>query len=231
MRVGGIQKTSMIDYPGHISCVLFLSGCNFRCPYCHNPVLAKGGIIHEIEMKNFFLFLKGRQGFLDAVVISGGEPVLNPDLPDLCLRIHKMGFAVKLDTNGSRPDMLQLLIRQKCIDYIAMDIKSDWNRYSLLTNEKDIAYNLEKSISIILSSGISHEFRTTCVKPFVDLRAAEHMAGYITGTQRYFLQRFKKDTELLDPLFCTKDDCFLSEKELHDIMSVASKHVTTCILR
>ena len=187
--------------------------------------------MYEIGIKDFFLFLESRQGLLDAVVISGGEPALNPDLPDLCSRIHRMGFAIKLDTNGSRPDMLQLLISQNCIDYIAMDVKTDWERYSLLTNEKDIAYNLEKSISIILSSGISHEFRTTCVKPFVDFKAAEHIARCITGAQRYFLQHFKKDTELLDPLFCSENDCFLSEEEMHDIMSIASRYVMNCILR
>ncbi|MBW1769313.1 MAG: anaerobic ribonucleoside-triphosphate reductase activating protein, partial [Deltaproteobacteria bacterium] len=132
MLFGGLQKSSLIDYPGKLSCVLFLSGCNFDCPYCHNPGLVKGRFSDhaQFEEKTVYDFLEKRRGFLDGVVVSGGEPTLQKDLVSLCEKLKEMGYPVKLDTNGSRPQVLRSLIDEGLVDYIAMDIKTDLLRYS-----------------------------------------------------------------------------------------------------
>jgi pyruvate formate lyase activating enzyme len=132
MVLGGLQKSSLIDYPGKISCVLFLSGCNFACPYCHNPDLAMGCVAANISEDSIYDFLERRREFLDGVVISGGEPTIQKDLIQLCRKIKQMGYPVKLDTNGSRPRVVQILIEEGLVDYIAMDIKTDTARYSSL---------------------------------------------------------------------------------------------------
>ena len=127
MVIGGIQKISLIDYPGKLSCVLFLSGCNFKCPYCHNPQLVKSDSAYSdcLDEKAVYEFLESRKGLIDGVVISGGEPTLQKNLPLLCNEIKEMGYLVKLDTNGSRPKAIKLLIDEGLVDYVAMDIKSD----------------------------------------------------------------------------------------------------------
>jgi len=231
MRIGGLQKSSMIDYPGGIACVAFLSGCNFHCPYCHNPSMARGQYVDEISDRDFSSFLEMRQGFLDAVVISGGEPTLHDDLPALCRRIRQLGFAVKLDTNGSRPAMLRRLLKGGLLDYVAMDIKTLPERYEALCDEKNVQAKVEESIALILSSDIAHEFRTTCVKPFVDRDTVARMARMISGAQRYFLQRFSSAGEILDPRFCTHNACCFSDEELLDMKETAARHVDHCGLR
>ena len=127
MHIGGMQKNSLIDYPGKLSSVIFFSGCNFDCPFCHNPELARGSAACQADLtaSNICNFLEQRQGFLDGVVLSGGEPTLQNDLEELCIRIKGFGFPVKLDTNGSRPKVLEGLIEKKLVDYIAMDLKTD----------------------------------------------------------------------------------------------------------
>jgi len=231
MRIGGLQKSSMIDYPGGVSAVLFLTGCNFHCPYCHNPSLARGACLQERTAGDFLGFLEKRRGLLDAVVISGGEPTLQDDLPDLCRRIRRMGFALKLDTNGSRPSKLRRLLEDGLLDYVAMDIKTLPGRYTALCNEKNIPEKIEASIALVLSSGIEHEFRTTCVRPFVDRDTVARMARLISGAQRYFLQRFSDSGETLDPAFCAQNTCHCSEQELAAMRDAASRHLGHCSLR
>lgn len=231
MRIGGLQKSSMIDYPGGVAGVVFLSGCNFHCPYCHNPSLARGQCVEEIPAQNLFEFLKKRRGFLDAVVISGGEPSVHDDLPELCRRIRQMGFAVKLDTNGSRPPMLRCLLHEGLLDYVAMDLKTLPEGYASLCDENNVQAALEESIALILSSGVAHEFRTTCVKPFVDYDVVSHMAASIAGAQRYFLQRFSTAGEILDPGFCPENACCFSDEELLTMRDAAARHVGCCDLR
>ena len=155
MIFGGIQKSSLIDFPGKVACVLFLSGCNFRCPYCHNPelVLGKPAAVPSLEEDAVFAMLETRRGFLDGVVISGGEPTLDPGLPTLCKTIRGMGFSVKLDTNGSRPYVLSRLMEDGLIDYVAMDLKTVPDQYAPHFWKNGRPADILKSIQLILTAG------------------------------------------------------------------------------
>ena len=189
MRISGLQKLSMVDYEGHISCTIFTSGCNFACPFCHNAGLVEGKE-EEINEKYIFEFLQKRKNMLDAVVISGGEPTLHKDLPNFIQKIKELGYYVKLDTNGTNPEMLEYLHKNKLIDYVAMDIKNDIVSYSK-TIGKDYSFdNIKKSIEYILKSGIDYEFRTTIVNEFHNEDSIKNMIEMIPKAKRYYLQRF-----------------------------------------
>ena len=169
MRIGGLQKVSLIDYPGRISAIVFTQGCNFRCPYCHNPELVDpakyGPILPEEEV---FSFLEKRRGKLEAVTVTGGEPTLQRDLERFLQRIKKMGYLVKVDTNGSNPAMLERLIRRRCVDYLALDVKGPLRKYGQIAQAKVETAKIRRSIELITSSGIEHEFRTTVVRSQLD---------------------------------------------------------------
>jgi pyruvate formate lyase activating enzyme len=232
MRLGGIQKNSFIDYPGKISCVLFLTGCNFDCPYCHNPQLVKGGgecpcSAGEIGVYDF---LQARKGFLDGVVISGGEPTLQDDLPTLCERVKDLGYPVKLDTNGSRPRVIQELIQNNLVDYLAMDIKTDPLNYASLAKGSLDPADICESIRIIMESGLPYEFKTTCVKPLVSGRIIESICHFIRGARLYALQRFQ-NSGVLHPEFFEDEKPLFSEEELMRFKSIAAVWVKECILR
>lgn len=232
MVLGGIQKSSLIDYPGKVSCVFFLSGCNFDCPYCHNPDLARGcsnnGI--SLEEQDIDGFLEKRKGFLDGVVISGGEPTLNPDLLSLCRSVKKIGYSVKLDTNGSRPDMILRLINEGLVDYIAMDIKTDPVQYSSYIKKDFKADRLLQSIAIIMHSAPAYEFRTTCVKPVVDASIIKSIAKRIDGAERYALQRFR-DCNVMHPEYFIDRDASYSDDDMENLRSIADPWVRECIIR
>ena len=232
MHIGGLQKNSLIDYPGKVSCVLFLTGCNFNCPYCHNPDLVLGpnrdsafALPGQMD-----LFLDSRRSFLDAVVISGGEPTLHPQLPDLCERIKAYGYPVKLDTNGSHPKMIRRLIDRKLVDYVAMDIKTDpyayWPRIQK-TYEPD---RILESIRIVMNSAPTYEFRTTCVKPFVDRAVIETIGQLIDGADHYVLQRFR-DTVVLSPEFFHNTSSAFTDSEMQQLQTAAAPYVKRCTVR
>lgn len=232
MVIGGLQKNSFIDYPGKISCVVFVSGCNFHCPYCHNPRLAKNNPAQSFSLngEEVFEFLEMRKPFLDGVVISGGEPTLHKDLVYLCERIKKMEYPVKLDTNGSRPQALKELIKEKLVDYIAMDIKTDPQHYSLYIKRDCDPNSIISCIQIIMESDINYEFRTTCVKPIVNADAIENIARIIQGCKLYALQRFNH-AEVLDPQFFEDVDAAFDEDEFMSLRSLAAPWVEKCIIR
>lgn len=169
MKIGGLQKISLIDYPGQISAIVFTQGCNFRCPYCHNPELVDpaqyGPILSEEEVISF---LEKRRGKLDAVTVTGGEPTLQPDLDRFLQEIKGMGYLTKIDTNGSNPDVLERLIRGRLVDYLAMDVKGPLQKYERIANVKVKTAKIRRSIELIASSGIEHEFRTTVVRSQLD---------------------------------------------------------------
>lgn len=168
MKIGGLQKTTLIDFPGRIACTVFLSGCGFRCPWCYSPELVLPEEIAghpEIKEDYFFDFLKKRKGDLDGVVICGGEPTINNELPKFLQKIRDLGFAIKLDTNGSNPEMLEKLLGDYLLDYIAMDVKAPLTseKYEKATGMKIDVEKIRKSVNLIKNSGVDYEFRSTIV--------------------------------------------------------------------
>ena len=232
MIIGGLHKSSLIDYPKKISCVIFLSGCNFDCPYCHNPELAKGRSQGSVFLSEDLIydFLESRKGFLDGVVISGGEPTLQKGLISFCEKIRLIGYPVKLDTNGSRPEVIKELIDKDLISYIAMDIKTDLLHYFSLIKDDCSPDNILSSIRIIMESEIDYEFRTTCIKSLVDEKIIESISHLINGSKLYALQRFSK-TEVLHPEFFKNNFNIFQDDELMQLKSVASRWVNKCIVR
>ncbi len=232
MLFGGLQKNSLIDYPGKVSCVLFLAGCNFDCPYCHNPDLVKGnnGSSFLIEADVVFSFLERRRGLLNGVVISGGEPTLQKDLPSLCSRIKGMGYDVKLDTNGSRPSVVRELIDQGLIDYVAMDIKTDPNLYGSIICRGCRPESILETIQAIMAASLPYEFRTTCVRSIVDALAIEDIARLISGAKRYILQEFNQ-TRVLHPEFFGDSKPGYDQEELGRIRQRAAQWVEQCEIR
>ena len=230
MIIGGLQKNSLIDYPSKISSVIFLSGCNFDCPYCHNPGLARGNPRVRLCQDYVYDFLEGRKGFLDGVVISGGEPTLCEDLFSLCDKIKQIGYPVKLDTNGSRPGVVQKLIDESLIDYVAMDIKTDPFNYSPLIQKGCIPEDILSSILIIMKSTIAYEFKTTCLKPFVDENVIKRIARLIKGSKLYVLQKFH-NTGVLHPEFFQGKDYGFNDEELLNFKSIVEPWVEKCIVR
>ncbi len=214
MRIGGIQPVSLIDYPGRISCVVFLAGCNFRCPYCHNPQLTGDPALHaeRVPFDEAFAFLEQRRGRLDGVVVSGGEPTLHPELPGFCRRIRELGFAVKLDTNGSRPEMLARLLADG--ETVAPACDAD---------------TLRASVAAVMGSGLAYEFRTTCVRPLVTFEAVERIARFIRGCRLYVLQPFRAG-EILAPGFFDGDPG-VSEAEMAELARHAERWVGRCQVR
>ena len=232
MKIGGIQKSSLIDYPGKVSSVIFCSGCNFDCPYCHNPDLVGGRSVcpNKIDTHEVYGFLDERRNFLDGVVVSGGEPTLQPGLFELCREIKNFGFPVKLDTNGSRPRVLQYLIEENLVDYVAMDLKTDPVLYQSYIKSDCRPDPIVESIELIMDSGLDYEFRTTCVKPIVTEQTVENILELIPGARLYALQRFREG-DVLHPDFFHKENCEFSADEMLGLKTLAEKSVRKCIIR
>jgi pyruvate formate lyase activating enzyme len=215
MKIGGLQKFSLIDYPGKLAAVIFTQGCNFRCPYCHNADLVLperfGELVSESEIISF---LESRKGKIEALVITGGEPTLQPDLIYFIAKVKKMGFLVKLDTNGSRPEVIASLLGLSLVDYIAMDVKSPFSKYALVSGVSGLEDKLKDSIDIILQSGIPYEFRTTLAKTLVTQEDVPKIRKMIKGAKRYRINQFvPRETNLDRGLGASKSELF-SEKEL-----------------
>jgi pyruvate formate lyase activating enzyme len=239
MELGGLQKNTLIDYPGQIACTVFTIGCNFRCPYCHNPDLVLppySKTNHNPITKTYlYSFLETRKGLLTGIVITGGEPCLQTDLINFCSDIKKMGFNIKLDTNGTFPDVLEHLFKDKLIDYVAMDIKSNLLNYSFATGKEADLKAVKKSISLIMNNsdktGLNYEFRTTCVKPLMDEFIINDIGEMIKGAKKYILQPCNSGIDVLNPDFLQKQDSFFSKKELFCLKGIAEKHVNKCEIR
>ncbi|KQC11643.1 MAG: anaerobic ribonucleoside-triphosphate reductase activating protein [Candidatus Cloacimonas sp. SDB] len=191
MKIGALQKFSMIDYEGKLSAIVFTQGCNFRCPYCHNPELVKPEKYQTpVPMEIVFSFLENRIGLLDAVVITGGEPTLHRDLHVFIKRIKDLGFLVKLDTNGTNPDVLEHLVKNDLVDYLAMDIKAPLSKYSQVTRCAVDISKISRSIELIKTSGVEHEFRSTLVKNLLTEDEILDIGNLLGKKTRYFLQNF-----------------------------------------
>ena len=196
MQIKGIQKTTLIDYPGKIACTIFLGGCNFKCGYCYNSeiVFNRTPSISEEEV---FDFLSNRTKYLEGVCITGGEPTINRDLFDFIKRIKKLGYLVKLDTNGTNPEVVELLLNNNLIDYIAMDIKSSEKNYSKITQTNVNIEKLKKTIKLIMESDIEYEFRTTVLPNFSENEMTE-IGLMIKGSKNHYLQQFKTTKTMIN---------------------------------
>lgn len=198
MKIAGIQKLTLLDYPGHTACTVFIQGCNFRCPFCHNSDLLKGSSQSVIEKEEFFEFLSLRKGKLDGVCITGGEPLLQPDVVEFIKEIRSFGFLVKIDTNGSCYEKLKYIIENKLCDYVAMDVKNIPEKYNFTCGGMVNVDNVLKSISLLINQReIDYEFRTTVVK---EIHAKEDFKGLATllkGAKRYYLQQYKHSEKVL----------------------------------
>ena len=197
MKIGGLLKTSLIDYPGLISAVIFTQGCNFRCPYCHNPELVDPAQYTDgIEVDLILDFLHKRKGLLDGVVISGGEPTIHEELPLLIRKIKEMGYLVKLDTNGTNPEIISKLIDQKLIDFCAMDFKAPLERYHIATGSIIDQSNLLRTIEILGKAEIKVEFRTTVITPLHSEEDVIKITKMIPKGKKFILQRFEPNKTL-----------------------------------
>ena len=217
MKISGLQKMTLLDYPGKVACTVFLGGCNFRCPYCHNSELLDGSCDTIMSQQELLTFLHSRKGLLDAVCISGGEPTLQADLPDLLTAIKDMGYLIKLDTNGSRPEVLKDLVSRKLVDYVAMDIKNSPARYAQTAGAACQLSQIEESIRFLTENHVDYEFRTTVVAQLHDSQSLEDMGQWVNHLAknrkilRWFLQPFvDRDTVMYSGL-CAPEDAKLSE--------------------
>jgi len=227
MRLGGLQRTSLIDYPSKICAIVFTVGCNFRCPYCHNPELVDE-TVEEISEEAFFTFLKSRIGLLDAVTITGGEPTMHDDLVDFISKIKELGFLVKLDSNGTNPVILKQLVEEKLVDYVAMDIKAPLEKYERTVARAVDVVKIKESIDFLLENKVDYEFRTTVVKTLLPPEDFPEIGKLISGAKNYYLQPFVA-SKLLNPSFRKK--ALYSNEEFQGFRSVMEQYVETCHIR
>lgn len=203
MEIGGFQKFTLIDYPERIAATIFVSGCNFACPFCHNPELVVPEKIKErpkISLEEVLDFLEERKELLEGVVVCGGEPTIYKDLPNLAKKIKEMGYLVKIDTNGYTPGILRELIDKKLVDYIAMDVKGPKKRYSKVVNKEIDVKKIEESINLFKEEKVDYEFRTTVVPNILEKKDIIEIAKWLSPAKRYFIQQFKAG-ETIDPIF------------------------------
>lgn len=237
MIIGGLEKFSLIDYPGHLSAIVFTKGCNFRCQFCYNPMLVwpdQTGKTNNEDHSDFnendlLVFLASRVGKLDAVVVTGGEPTLHADLPEFLDKIKQLGFKVKLDSNGTNPEILSLLIREKLVDYLAMDIKASPKKYDLVTGVQQNLEKIKESIKIIKNSGLPYEFRTTIVPELATIKDISEMGELIKGADKWYLQKFKSDTTLVNRDFENFNP--YKDEEMNAMCEIAKKYVKICSVR
>ena len=200
-KVGALQRFTLLDFPGKVACIVFTQGCNFRCPYCYNVDLVLPERFKEpISNDEVFSFLRSREGLLDGVVITGGEPTLQEGLENFIREVKNMGFSVKLDTNGSRPEVIKRLLDDGFVNYVAMDVKAPIEKYGEVTRAKVNVEDIKESIAIIMNSCVDYEFRTTIVKELLTFDDILKIGNMIKGARRYYLQRFIPQNTL-DPDF------------------------------
>ena len=230
MLIGGLQKTSLLDYPGKVSAIIFTAGCNFRCPYCYNPELVtKIRKTKLISQKAIFDFLAKRRNVLDAIVITGGEPTLHQDLAEFISKIKKLGFLVKLDTNGTNPAMIKKIIKKNLIDYIAMDIKAPLRSYSKVVNSKVDTKKIKHSIKIIINCGLAYEFRSTLLPQLHTRDDLLKMSRLVKGAKKYYLQKFKPTGNLNNQAFNNFKS--FTDEQMKKLCEICRPYVEKCGIR
>lgn len=233
MEIGGFSKNSLIDFPETIACIIFTQGCNFFCPYCHNPDLVAGpseaGDL--FDESGILDFLSKRKGLLEGVVITGGEPTLQKDLVSFCRTVKNMGYKIKLDSNGSRSEVIQSLIKQGLLDFISMDIKTSLDNYDRVVSKQFNTNKIKKSIDLLMSQAPAYEFRTTCSQPFISEEILEKIGKMVSGAQQYILAKCSRNVKVLDSNFVKSDNHFFSDKEMKGLKSIIEPYVKKVIIR
>ncbi len=228
MKIGGIQKFSTVDYPGYVCAAIFTIGCNMRCGYCHNPELVlPEQFVHTLPQEDILMFLQKRIGQLEAVAISGGEPTDQPDLADFIRTVKNMGYLVKLDSNGTRPWVLEQLVSEKLVDFIAMDIKGPLSKYVQIAARPVDLEAIKRSIGIVKSLP-GHEFRTTIVRSQLQPSDFEQIGELVEGAGRYALQHFRSNGTLVSPQFANAQS--FTEAEMQLAQKIIKKYVKECVV-
>ena len=245
MKIGGLQKLTLVDYPGKVAATVFLFGCNFKCGFCQNPDLVSPERVKRVEGQNqipesvFFEFLDSKIGLIDGICVTGGEPTINPDLIDFIKKIKAKGFLIKLDTNGSNPEMLEKLIEEKLLDFIAMDIKtsidvkvksqkSKIKNYDKATGTNVDIKKIKQSVDLIKTSGIDYEFRSTIVPGLVEETDIEKIGTWLSGAKKFALQQFQ-NKKVLDKNF-EKIQPY-TEETLKEFKKILEKYIEKVELR
>lgn len=228
MKIYGFQKTTLLDYPGHVAATVFTGGCNFRCPFCHN-----GGLVlcpdrwQAVEEEEILAYLKKRRGILEGICITGGEPTLQPDLKEFLRKVKAEGYRVKLDTNGYLPDILWEVLEEGLADYVAMDVKASPSNYARAAGCPDMDVSrIRESIGLLKNGRVPYEFRTTVVKGIHTVEEFDAVGRLLAGSQAYYLQRFRDSEEVLQKGFCA----FLPE-EMEEMADLARKYIDKVELR
>jgi pyruvate formate lyase activating enzyme len=227
MQIAGLVKTSLIDYPGLLSAVIFTQGCNFRCGFCHNPDLIPGIGNSDTSEIEFFEFLERRRNVLEGIVITGGEPTIQPDLMQFISRVRDHRLKIKLDTNGSNPETLKRLLETKLIDYIAMDIKGSLENYNKICRFGDVE-NIIESIELVKKSGLLYEFRTTAVPEYHKIEDFDKVGELVKGAERFVVQGFRSDVTFDKTL---KESRSFNLDELKQIANIIGKYVKEVVVR
>ena len=227
MNIHGLQKMTLLDYPGIVAATVFLGGCDYRCPYCHNFELVDGTASPIMSDQELFLFLEKRKNLLDGVVITGGEPCLRPDLPQLVKAIKDMGYKVKLDTNGNHPDVLRQLLEAGLVDYVAMDIKNSLPKYGMTIGVPGFdTKGVQESAAILLDGSTDYEFRTTVVREFHELNDFELIGQWIEGAKAYYLQQYTVRDTVPDKSLTSP-----TEEDMRLYLDVVKKYVPNAVVR
>ncbi len=227
MKIHGLMKMTLLDYPGLVACTVFLGGCDMRCPFCHNSELLDMNAPEEMDENGLYDFLSKRKGLLDGVVFTGGEPLLRKELPDVIRKIREMGFKVKLDTNGNHPDRLKEIVEMGLVDYVAMDIKNSPDKYGITIGipEFDLT-KVRESVDFLLEGKVDYEFRTTVVRQFHDEDSMRKIGEWIRGAKRYYLQEFvDRETVKYTGLDAA------SEEQMNTFLEIVKSSVNEAALR
>ena len=228
MKFYGMQKMTLLDYPGYVACTLFTGGCNFRCPFCHNALLVLDlDENYTIPEEEVLAFLKKRQGLLDGVCVTGGEPLINKDIGDFLSKVKELGFKIKLDTNGTNPALLKELVSQNLVDYVAVDIKNSPEKYAETVGLKSFDMStINQTVNFLMNGCVDYEFRTTVTKQFHTEKSMEEAARFIRGAKRYFLQNFVDSGNLIGSGITGQ-----SKEEMEKLLAVVKKYVPDSCLR
>ena len=227
MIIKGLQKTTLLDFPGKVACTVFTAGCNFRCPFCHNASLVISPDMSDtISEDDIFAFLKKRCGILDGVCITGGEPLLQRDIEDFIKKIRELGLAVKLDTNGAYPERLRSIINKGLVDYVAMDIKNSKEKYALTAGASVDIEKISESVRILMTSDVEYEFRTTVVRELHSPEDVKSIGKWIAGADRYFLQSFTDSGEIIGDGYSAH-----SPQDMGELLEIAKQYIPSAALR